>query len=88
MPLFFEDMCKELTSYIEHFNKINNNGISTTNFNHVTLLYYLNDKETRKNIVLEKHTDIEVSASNKVMYNNSQVLDNSIVVLSLYEPKR
>ena len=87
MPLFFEDMCKELTSYIEHFNKINNNEISTTNFNHVTLLYYLNDKETRKNIILKKHTDIAVTAGNKVLENNSQFPGTPTVVLSLYEPK-
>ena len=53
----------------------------------MTLLYYLNDKETRKNIILKKNTDIAVTAGNKVLENNSQFPGTPTVVLFLYEPK-
>ena len=88
-PVCFANMCTELTSYVKHFN--NNNSkekIREALFNHVTVLYYLNDRETRKNIILKQHTDIAVTVSNKVMDNNSQVPGTPTVVLSLYEPKR
>ena len=50
MPVCFANMCTELTSYVQHLNNNNKKTIRESLFNHVTVLYYLNDRETRKTL--------------------------------------
>ena len=57
------------------------------NYNHVTILYYLMDSKDNKRIALKPHCDLEVSASNHVIKNNSQDRNTPTIVLALQSEK-
>ena len=86
MTTVMKDLCKILSN----FKMLKCKGEfceKKVNFNHVTILYYMNDSKSNKKITLNPHCDVGISASNVYLTNNSQKEGTPTVVLSLSEGK-
>ena len=69
--------------------KVKNQKYCKENFdlNHATVLYYLLDKKESTTCRLNKHCDVEVTASNTPKSNNSQKVGTPTIVISLNNTK-
>ena len=86
MSKVMKKLCEKLQSLKEVRELIVNEN-ERVNFNHVTILYYLIDNDRHKTCTLRPHCDLEVTASNKVKENNSQVAGSPTLVIALQKPK-
>ena len=51
-------------------------------YNHVTILYYLLDSKSVKEVVLNPHCDVEINTMNKASQSNSQKPDTPTTIIS------
>ena len=78
-------LCKKL-ELLKEVRELIVNDNERVHFNHVTILFYLIDEDKHKTCTLRPHCDLEVTASNKVKENNSQVAGSPLVI-TLQQPK-